>query len=511
MSRRIRIAALIWTGSLLASRLIGLVRERVLGRTLGIGSEADVYAAAFRIPDLFNYLLAGGALSIVFIPIFTAHLEEGREDRGWRAFSVIANSLLLVMGILVPCLAIAMPVLGRIAAPGFSPEQIALLVRLTRIVLPGQVFHLLGGLLSATLLSRDRHAVPALSPLLYNLSIIAGGLLTRSAEGFAWGVLIGAFLGSFAVPFLACLRSGLRWMPVLTTRDPDFRRWLRLSVPVMLGWSIVAMDDPLLTRFGSHLGQGQVALLNYAKTLMRVPMGIFGAAMAYAAYPTLARLCAEGRVAEAYRTLTGAVRRVLVLAFASEVALTAAGPELGTLIYTTRRIAPADLGRLGLYLALFSLALGAWSAQALLARGFYARAKAWFPTWLGTGIMVLSLPAYILLGRSLGGPGLCLASSAAITVYVWLLARKLRNEIGEPSGYTGFLLRIVAAGAVAFGVGLLVRRLLPPPEWRAADALWRTAVLWFASVGIFLAGAWFLGVREVKELAAGLAIRRGRR
>jgi len=123
MSRRLGLAGLIWTGSLLLSRIVGLVRERVLGQTLGIGGQADVYAAAFRIPDLFYYLLAGGALSIVFIPIFTSHLERGEEKQGWHAFSVIANALLLLSAVLAPALFWIMPTLTRVVAPGSAPSR----------------------------------------------------------------------------------------------------------------------------------------------------------------------------------------------------------------------------------------------------------------------------------------------------------------------------------------------------------------------------------------------------
>jgi len=381
---------------------------------------------------------------------------------------------------------------------------------LTRIVLPAQIFHMLGGLLSATLLSRDRHLVPALSPLLYNVCIIAGGLLARSAEGFAWGVLAGAFLGSFAVPWLTCRAGGLRWSGVLSFRDPDLLAWLRMSLPIMLGWSIVAMDDPLITRFASHLGQGEVALLNYAKTLMRVPMGIFGAAMAYAAYPTLARLCADRRLTEAYATLSTAARRVLLLAFGSQVILTTAGPELATLIYTTRRIPAEAMGRMGEYLALFSIGLAAWSLQILLSRGFYARRKAWLPTWLGTAIMVMSIPAYALLGRSFGGRGLCLASSGAITVYVLVLGCGSGGRWGGRTTDLGAESLIpppipdCSCGCCGRGRRDRCRPPGPQADGRttgsANEAIWRAALLGGAGLAAYLGSGWVLGAREVGRL-----------
>lgn len=504
MNRRIAVASLIWTGSLLLSRFMGLFRDRVLGSTLGVDGSADVYAAAFRIPDWTNHLLASGALSIAFIPIFSAHLERGDDARAWRSFSTIANLLAGFAGILIPVVWVFLPALAALLAPGFTPDQMDLLIRLTRIILPAQAFIFLGGLLNASLLSRDSHLVPALSPLLYNGGIIAGGLLGRSAEGFAWGVLAGSFAGHFFVPLLACIRTGLHWRPILALDDPDLPLFLRRYVPILLGQTVIANDDLVITHIGSAFATGQLAVLSYAKTLMRVPMGVFGAAMGYAAYPTLTRLCLAGKHGEAYRTVTVSTQRVLFLAFGSQVALTVAGTEIATVIYTTNRITPERLLEIGSCVGLFCVALGAWSAQTVLSRGFYARGKTWLPTWLGTGVLVASLPVYVGLGNLWGLYGLALASSIAVTTYAVLLEVLLRRDIGEGPGYLPFLARALPATALGIAAGLLLRPLLGEPSWTMLDALLRGTVL--ATVGgcTFLAAAWLFGMSEVHEIMAVL-------
>ncbi len=506
MKDRLARAGVLWTVTLLLSRGIGVVRESVIGATLGVSSGADVYAAAFRVPDMFAYIVSGGALSIIFIPMFTAHAQRGDEARAWRAFSVVANFIVLLLAIFTPLAWLAMPRIAPHLAPGFSPTDLALLVKLSRIVLPAQVFHLLGGLLSASLLARDKHTVPALAPLVYTLGIIAGGLIFRSAEGFAWGVLGGAFAGPFLLPLVAALRSGLRWQPVFSFRDPDFRTYLWQALPVMLGFSIVSVDDVAWTYFASDLGAGHVSILNYAKTLMKVPMGVFGMAMGYAAYPTLARLCAEGKPGEAYQTLVVAGRRALVLAFASQVALTVAGPEIATIVLGTRRIPVERMGELGVAVGVFSLALGAWTAQTLLARGFYARGKAWLPTWLGFGVLVVSLPLYGVLGRAFGINGLALASSVGITIYTVLLSVQLRREIGEGPGFGGFLLRALPATVLAIGLGFLVRGWLPPLDGTRLQAAWRLGALALVGGPAWLAAAWAFRVPEMDSLLG--AVRR---
>src|SRR6478609_9278057 len=177
-ARTIGIASAIWAGSIFLSRIMGLVREQIIGRTLGASRQADLYFASFTLPDFLNYLLAAGALSIVFIPIFLEHLERGDHKRSWEAFSVIANFILLVGSIGIALLMVFARPLAGVVAPGFTdPSEVDTLVRLIRIILPAQIFHVIGGLLSATLQARDLHLLPAAAPLVYSAGIIIGGLI----------------------------------------------------------------------------------------------------------------------------------------------------------------------------------------------------------------------------------------------------------------------------------------------------------------------------------------------
>ena len=185
-ARVIGIASVIWAGSIFLSRVMGLIREQIIGRTLGASRQADLYFASFTLPDFLNYLLAAGALSIVFIPIFLAHLERGEHDRGWESFSVIANFIVVAGTIGIGLLMVLARPLAALVAPGFTdPNDIDTLVRLTRIILPAQFFHVIGGLLSAALQAQNLHVLPAMAPLVYSAGIIAGGLVgltTRSSE-----------------------------------------------------------------------------------------------------------------------------------------------------------------------------------------------------------------------------------------------------------------------------------------------------------------------------------------
>jgi putative peptidoglycan lipid II flippase len=338
-TRVIGIASVIWAASIFLSRVMGLIREQIIGRTLGASRQADLYFASFTLPDFLNYLLAAGALSIVFIPIFLAHLQRGDDRRAWISFSITANFIVLVgtIGIAV-LMAFARP-LAQLVAPGITdPNDVDTLVRLTRIILPAQFFHVVGGLLSAALQAHNLHALPALAPLVYSAGIIIGGLVGAhypelGAEGFAWGVLIGSIAGPFALPLYGCIKSNMRWLPSISFSDPDLKRYLWLSLPIMIGFSIVIVDEWIVKNQASYLAAGTLAYLQYGRTLMKVPIGMFGMAVGVASYPTISELVAAGAVVKAYALLSRAVRLVLLLTFGAQVCLTVASFEAVYLIW----------------------------------------------------------------------------------------------------------------------------------------------------------------------------------
>jgi putative peptidoglycan lipid II flippase len=511
-ARAVGVAALVWSAAILSSRVVGLVRDAVLGRTLGVGGEADVYSAAFMVPDFVNYLLAGGILSLTFIPIFGRHLRAGDERRGWDSFSDIANALLVLALPLTLAVALAMPWIAPWIAGGFDAAKQAELVRLTRIILPAQVFLMLGAMLSGTLQARDRHAVAAFSPASYTIGIIVVGAAFYArlgAEAFAWGVLAGASLGAFAIPLSVCLRGGMTWRPRLDFRNPDLRRYAVLALPVMLGQSIVALDAVLWKWQGTHLAEGSVAALTYAYRLLNVPAGMFGLAAGAAAYPTLVRLEQEKRPAEAYALLTQAGKTTLLLAFLSQALLTVCGEDAVRAVFGFRT---ADVGAIAPCVSLFSLALGAWSLHPLLARGFYARGNTWAPTLLGTAVTVLVVPLYVFLRSVAGAPGLAIASSAALVAYVvplhFALRRAVRRDVGPDVAlprWSGFLVRSVLALAATIATLHALRLGLVEilPGTGVAESLVRIGVVAAAGVPLFLVAARLFGVEE----AHGLSVR----
>jgi len=452
-------AAALMMGSVLLSRILGYARDAVIAWQHGATIETDAYFVAFTIPDFLNYLLAGGSLSITFIPIFSRYLAEGKEEDGFRSFSTIAT----VMGIGMLFFIVLSEFLADrvipLLAPGFPPEQAALAARLTRIVLPAQIFFYLGGLLMAVQYARKQFFLPALAPLIYNAGIIAGGLLLgrdRGMEGFAWGVLVGAFLGNFALQIYGARRGGLSFFPRIDFSDPGLKEFIRLSIPIMLGFSLVVVDEWTTRVFGSFLLAGAITWLNNARRLMLVPVGIFGQASGVASYPFLSALAAEGKKEEMWDTLTLTLRWVFLVSAGVAAIAVVLSREAVLLVYQRGAFTIDDTMRTASALSAFCLGIPFWCAQAIVSRGFFAMRDTWTPTLVGTGAWVVALPLYYLLQQSYGVFGLALASTAGILLYAGalygILMRRTvgRRGVRELVEYGKMALAAALAGAAGY-------------------------------------------------------------
>jgi putative peptidoglycan lipid II flippase len=460
------LAALMLSMGMLLSRVLGYLREAVIAYQQGASASTDAYNAAFLLPDLMNYFLAGGALSITFIPLFGAYLAQQREQDGWRLFSIIASIMgtVLVLGTVLAELFTEQ--LLSLLYPGFAPETLAQTVSMTRIVLPAQLFHYLGGLLIATLMARGRFLPATLAPLIYNLGIIVGGVLLGpwiGMHGFAVGALLGAILGPFAVP-LWMTRRALHFRPCWDWRDASFLRYLWLSIPLMLGVSLTTVDEWFGRIIGASMEEGTISWLNFARRLNLVPIAVIGQATSQAALPFLARLAGEGKREELAKVLTRSTHYVLLLALCSTGLVLALAEPMVALVYERGAFGAADTTRTTLILQLFVLGSAAWGVQMLVARAFYAEQDTWTPMLASTAMTILSIPVYVGLARSLDAAGLALASSigmSAQAVFTLLLYRRRNRSLLLARIWTslwrGTMLGVAAGVGASAGLWLLGR------------------------------------------------------
>ena len=220
------------------SRIIGLVRVKYIVWLFGAGVEADALNGAFVLPDMISYFLVGGAASITFVTILTRYRETGREAEGQRSLSVIVTTMCLVLGAAI--------VLAEIFAPwyihwwfnGFDARKAALCVHLTRILLPAQLCFFAGGVFGSVLLVRKQFSVQAVTPVIYGLGTIVGGVLLVKRIGvssLAFGTVAGAFFGPLLLNWFFARRAGTRYRPILDWHDEGLHEWVRLSLPLIIG------------------------------------------------------------------------------------------------------------------------------------------------------------------------------------------------------------------------------------------------------------------------------------
>lgn len=462
-AKRVGAAAVLLAGSMLLSRILGYGREALLAYQVGAGPASDAYYAAFQIPDLLNYLLAGGALSVAFLPLYTRRLARGDRDGAERLLATVLGTLgLLAVAATILLWWFADPLIA-LQFPRFDPETRALTAHLTRIVLPAQVFFIAGGIINAALLARGRFGPSAVAPLLYNGGIILGGLwlaphLRIGVEGFSWGALAGAVLGPFLAPLcdaIGRVKIRLRVAPF----DRAFLAYLGVAAPLMFGQTLLTVDEWYERWFGALLGAGAVAHLAYARKLMLVPVAVVGQAIAAAALPALSRLWAEGRPDELNRVVDRTLRAGLVVAILGAAGFGALAWEIVPLIYEHGRFTAADTGQVAPILALLSLAVPAWITQQIATRAFYARGDTWRPMLLGTAVAAAAIPLYLLLGRHFGVRGLAAAGAigmSANALATLCLARRLH---GAPNLFD--LLATAWRAALIAGIAVFAAGLVP--------------------------------------------------
>lgn len=425
-------AALLMAASGLLSRLLGYGREILLAYFVGVGHESDAYFAAFVLPDLLNYLIAGGALSIAFLPIYSQALERDGEDAAARLLATTLGNLGLIVLVATGLLWVFADPLIRLQFPEFDPETHALTVEITRIVAPAQVFFFLGGVIKATLFARGRFGAAALAPLIYNLGIIVGGVLLYpkfGIHGFAWGVLVGAAAGPFLAPVLDSRRDG--WPGArIALLDPGFRRYLWVAAPLMFGQSLLTVDEWFDKWFGALIQPGAVAWLSYARKLMLIPVAVVGQAIATAALPTLTRLFEQHRSDELAQTVERTLRAALGLAIVGGAALAALADPFVRFAYERGQWEGSDTVVVASILRILAFAVPGWIVQQIAVRPFYARGDTWRPMILGTVVVLIAIPLYWGLSTSRGVEGLAWAGVIGMTANAaatLLLARRLHQ------------------------------------------------------------------------------------
>ncbi|HUD22720.1 MAG TPA: lipid II flippase MurJ [Acidobacteriaceae bacterium] len=479
--------------SALLSGILALVRIKVINHLFGAGMEQDAYQAAFTLPDLINYFLIGGAASISVITILNRYREAGDEEGGDRALSVILNTMLIVLcaGLLV----------GEIFAPqyvwlfftGYRRDHVgaAMCVALTRLLLPAQLFFFIGSVMSSRLQVRKIFLYQACTPVIYNAGIILGALLLHHRLGIfslAWGALGGVIVGSAMLNSLGAFRTGLRYHPIVGFRDPAFLEWLKLSLPLMIGVSLVMFDGIFLKTFASAQ-VGGITLITNAKSLFNAPFNVIGPAAGAASLPFFASIFQQGRAHDFSASVARSVSRLFAVGMIVSAWMVALAPWLMDL-FRGGKFNRADAVAITQLFSILAITLAIWAVQGIYARAFYAASDTRTPMITGTLITVLSIPMYYALFHTRGLIGLAIASDIGILIQTASLALLLHRKrlVSLAQLEFGELARALVAALVAYVATAVAAHFLPPVSTHTKDVLTITlaSIAWLAAAALTL-------------------------
>ena len=506
--KKIGIAAVIMMASVFLSRLFGLFRLMTIAYVGGRSGDVDAYQVAFIIPEVLNHIVASGFLSITFIPIFSEYLANDQEAEGWKVFSVILTGFGILLLLFIIIAHFFAPDLVALIAHGRpDPAYREYVVRLTRIIIPAQFFFFVGGLFMAVQFAKEKFLIPALAPLIYNLGIIAGGLLLgphMGMEGFSWGVLAGALVGNFALQCWGARRVGMKFSIIFDFRHPDLKKYIKLTLPLMLGLTMFFSMEIFIKFFGSFLPAGSIADLEYSLRTMLLLVAFYGQAVGVASYPFMARMVVEGQIQQLNELLNNTLRYLsLVIPFS--VLFMVLRYELILILFQRGKFDAAATGHTATVLIFMLVGSFAFAANTIVPRAFYAMQDTLFPAIYGTVAVLLSIPLYLLGLKMMGAKGVALAASLSAILQVLILYalwnRRNRNEGSRPV-YLFYIKMLLFSAPL----GLLL-------AWLKSTALSRidSATLFGSLMVCMIIGALFvlilltagygLKIKEISELA----------
>lgn len=462
-------AALVLMASMLASRALGLLREGLLAARLGTGVEADAYSIAFQLPDLVNTLLAGGFLSLSFVPLYMKALRERGQLEASRFLSAVLLFLAIAGTVAIALLWIWAEPAMRLLAPGMvGSPAFERAIHLTRILLPAQLCFLLAGAWNGVQYAHRRFLFPALAPLVYNLGILLGGWFLApgiGAEGFAWGALSGAVVGQLFLQAWGVSRVGAL-MVAPTGTLPGLKSFLWRSAPLMMGLTLGYSSEFLLRYLAGYLGTGAVAEASYAYRLTMVFVALFGQATGVASYPFLVELAGAEQWERLQGLLNDTLKRLVAILLPISFVVSFHAHDLVRLAFRRGRFGEDAVAAVALPFAAMIWCVFPWCVQIVMARALYARGRFWFGAALGTVCVLVAGPIWALLvhlhGKAGVGPGLVVL--VAVQAVVFSVAWRKGPSGGLAfAGLGALVAEVAAASLLACGLGWWAGGFAPSP------------------------------------------------
>ncbi|MFH1142236.1 MAG: murein biosynthesis integral membrane protein MurJ [Candidatus Uhrbacteria bacterium] len=513
-SKTIASAAAIVAVMSFVSRLVGLLRDRILAGQFGAGDMLDIYYSAFRVPDLIFTLLVTGALSASFIPLFTKRLHSlSRQRTAWHLTNNVLN--MIGVGFLIMALIgiIFADPISTLVAPGFNPYKQEMVASFMRVMFISNFILGLSTVFGSALQSLKRFFLFSTAPIFYNIGIIFGVIFFVDwfgPIGLAWGVVFGAFLHLF-VQIIGVFQSGYRYRWIWNIKDEDTREVGRLMIPRALGLGIWQVNFIIMTVIASTLTVGSVAVFQFAFNLEYFAIGIFGISFAIAAFPTLSEYAERRQVDKFIETFSNTARQMLFFIIPASLLFLILRAQIVRVVLGAGVFSWEDTILTADILAFFSLSFFAQALIFLLVRGYFAFHDTVTPLYTGIVSAVVNIFAALYLSSEFGVVGLGIAYSIWAVTNMVLLWIPLRAKVGHLD--EGRILRslfIMTTAGIATGTVMQLMKYMVV-QFITLDTFWGVLTQGLIAGGsgllVYLGISWLLRSPELKSLVAGLRVR----
>jgi putative peptidoglycan lipid II flippase len=492
----------------LLSRLLGFARIAVIGALFGASGTADVWNAVFTIPNNLRKLMAEGALSSAFIPSLSASLVEDRSGAEARLITrkVITLQLVILVPLVALCALFSRQVVGVLLA---FPEaaKMELSVQLFRWVFAYLLFISVSAVLMAVLNSHGVFVIPALTPVLFSVCVIAATLAFYRWLGI-FSMVVGVLSGGIAQILSQLprfLKLGYDFKPDFLFRHERFRKVLKAWLPVLGSAAIFAVTQQVAVLLASGLEDGSTSALSYALVFFQLPFGIFSISIITVLFPRMSRQAARGDKGGLTQTVSYGLRYIMLLLVPAAVVYILVGEQIITVALERGAFTAAGSVRTSRVLAGYSLGLFSLGGFTFLQRFFYSNHDFKKPLIAAVVVSVSDIALSLWLKETrLRVTGLAVANSIAFTGGLFLLLLWVRRSLGSLRGRS--ILKSVGKMTVSllpFAAFILAYVKLSAPLWTPASSLRNLAlllVLAAAAAGILLGMYWILGMEVIKDL-----------
>ena len=447
-----------------ASRIAGLVREVVAASYYGINGPMSAFTIAFQVPNLVRALFADAALQPAFVPIFTEQLERKNYREAFRMASTLLLLVTLVLGLITALFVLLAPVIMPLFAPGFEGEILDLTVTLSQVLFPILIMLGVSGVVVGILNSYDRFGAFAISPLFWNLTIIAVVVVLAPAfhgqnriYAYAIGILAGTLV-QLMIPAWDLRHTPFKFEWSFEWRNPDVRRVLLLMLPVTISLGLINFNLLINSLFGSLVSDQSPAAIDKAFRIYQLPQGIFSVAIATVLFPTLARFASRGEMENLRATMANGMRQILFVLIPAAAAVLVLSTPMIRLVYQRGEFTPEQTALVATALFWFAFSLPTNGLYLLQTRTFFSLQRPWMATGLAGLDLVVSALGALFLYKPFGTGGIVAGTGIGTIVAVFAQAVVLRHEfngleLGRLAATTAKItLAAAALAAVSFGV-----------------------------------------------------------